>query len=130
MQVAIPFWRGGSAATSGLTAYVSAQNADGYAFYDGSPPAPIIYTDEITVTAYNGTAPYTYQWTEVDNSSEGYTYPSGIDIANPTSASTRFREQDATGAYSKIGFFKCTVTDAAAATADTAWVEVLIEQTT
>lgn len=130
MQVAIPFWRGATTGSGGFTAYVNSQNADGYAFYDGTPPAPIIYTDEITVTAYNGTEPYTYQWTEVDNSSEGYTYPSGIDIANDTSATTRFREQDASGAYSKTGFFKCTVTDATAATTETAWVEVLIEQTT
>ena len=122
MNKTIPFWHlpdGGTLSAVGTSHNVT----DGYAFYDGSPPAPVIYTGSVTVTGVGGTPPYTYAWTDV-------TPASGIHIHFPTSATTNFYEQSATGPYVKIGQFLCTVTDAVAATSTWSVDDVTIEQTT
>ena len=122
MNKTIPFWHlpsGGALSAVGTSHNVT----DGYAFWNGTPPAPMIYTGSVTVTGVGGTPPYTYAWTEVGG-------PSGILPHFPTAATTNFREQDATGAYVKVGQFLCTVTDAAAATATWAVDDVTIEQST
>lgn len=122
MNKTIPFWHLPSGST--LTAIGSSHNVtDGYAFWDGTPPAPVIYTGSVTVTGVGGTPPYTYAWTEVGG-------PSGIDISHAALATTNFREQSATGPYVKVGQFLCTVTDAVLATATWAVDDVTIEQST
>lgn len=87
------------------------------------PPAPMIYTGSVIVTASGGTPPYTYAWTEVGG-------PSGILPHYPTQAMTNFREQDASGPWVKVGQFLCTVTDSVLATATWAVDDVTIEQST
>jgi hypothetical protein len=130
----MPCWRSGSAPGSGgpppsLFVSVSPSIAVGYTFYDGSPPAPVNYSGEVTAVGHGGTPPYTYAWTEVDYSGDGYTYPSGITVASPTSAATRFKNQD-TSVYSLLGWFVCTVTDSLAVSAVSPEVEVQLEQDT
>lgn len=108
-----------------LTADVDTQIATGLDFYDGSPPAPVIFTNDVTATGVDGVPPYTtFLWTEIGG-------PSGIHITNPTSATTTFWAQQASpGAYVKTGEFKCTVGDSNSDVADTPVVDVEIEQTT
>ena len=101
----------------------------GYQFWDGTPPTPTIYTDAVMVTPHGGTAPYTYAWAEVDRSGDGYTYPSGVSAVSASAATTNFKASD-TGSYSKIGWFQCTVTDAAALTFACPQVEATVEQST
>lgn len=129
MQSAIPFWQyssggGGGGGGGGFSVALSSTFEDGYGFWNGVPPASVIYTvNAVSAIPFGGVAPYTYAWAEVGG-------PSGIDIQNPTSQSTRFSEYSTSGAYSKTGYFECTVTDATMATATSGQVEILIEQTT
>ena len=119
MQTILPFWNGSGTFVANLSKHIAA----GYGFYDGTPPAPTIYTTTVTVTPSGGVPPYTYAWTEVGG-------PIGISVQSATAASTKFYEMDASGAWSKTAYWICTVTDATAATAATSQVEVIIEQST
>ena len=121
MQVCPPFWS--SSTSSVLTAVPSTTSVIKYQFWDGTAPAPTVYSDYVTCTAVGGSLPYTYLWTEVGG-------PSGIAIVSSTSATTRFSGYAVSGDFAYDGNFICTVTDSLGATAATVSVNVQIERST
>jgi hypothetical protein len=68
-----------------------------------------IVTDSVTVTATGGTAPYTYAWTRIAGSAL-------IAATSTTAATTTFTGTTLVSGTTYDATFRCTVTDAAAAT--------------
>ena len=122
--IALPLWQTGSGGSIPFSASAYPTFAPGYKTGSGT-----VLSSSITATPVSGTAPYTYAWVEVDESSGGYPYPSGIHATSSTSATTTFY-CTTPGSFSKTGWFKCTVTDSLAAVVYTNEVEVLLERGT
>jgi hypothetical protein len=121
-SVAIPLWQTGSGGPPPFSASAYPTFVSGYKTGSGT-----VLSSAITATLIAGTSPYTYSWTEVDESAGGYPYPSGIHATSAASATTTFYCTTA-GVFSKTGWFKCTVTDSLAAVVYTNEVEVLLER--
>lgn len=66
-------------------------------------------TNSVTVTAFGGTAPYTYAWTFASGGT-------GITRDSPTAATTTFSATSLTGGETRTGQARCTVTDNVGAT--------------
>lgn len=76
------------------------------AFGSGGSTSPVaVTTNEVTVTATGGTAPYTYAWTKVSGDAEW-------SILSASSATTRFRHSSVSQGVEEEGLFRCTATDA------------------
>jgi hypothetical protein len=130
MLTSLPLWQSGGGGGGAFTAQVSDDDISKYQFWNGIPPRPVIYTSYVTASPLGGIGPFTYAWAEVDRSGDGYTYPSGQSVSSATAASVRWSDDDSTGAFASTGWWKCTITDATTATADTPEVRVEIERAT
>jgi hypothetical protein len=130
MLTSHPLWQSGGGGGGAFTAQVSDDDVSTYQFWNGIPPRPVIYAPYVTASALGGTGPFTYAWTEVDKSSLGWPYPSGQTISAAAAATTRWSDDDTSGPFSSTGWWKCTITDATAATAITPEVRVEIERST
>lgn len=89
----------------------------------GDPTGCSPVTDAVTATVVGGAAPYTYQWKYVVGSGA-----TGIQISNPTSATTTFSKFGTD--FIESAKFYLTVTDSTGATADSDQVEVILSRTT
>ena len=92
-----------SAAGGGLTVTASPPNAVGA---DGSAADIIVDTNDVTVTASEGTEPYSYAWTQTVGDSEDWS------IETPLAPATRFSGLGVPGGSTFEATFRCTVTDA------------------
>jgi hypothetical protein len=67
--------------------------------------AGTVTTNSVTVTALDGTAPYTHAWAKVSGDSLS------IDIDSPTAATTTITASHNSAPQTRAGLIKCTVTD-------------------
>lgn len=81
-----------------------------------------ITTSSVAANATGGTPPYTYQWTRAGGDS-------GTSATSSSANSTAFRRTGCVAGNSYVSTWICTVTDNAAATADSAALSVTITRT-
>jgi hypothetical protein len=101
-------------ASSALAASVSESNLS------ATDTGATVTTGSVTVTAYGGTAPYTYAWTKASGDT--------LSVSAASSAATTFAGTSMTAGLTKSAVYRCTVTDNVAATT-TVDVSVVVSRT-